>query len=137
MARRATTEPTPPRQLSAEQQQVLAALLEGKAESDAAQAAGVDTTLVRTWATDDALFVAERNRARKAQWSQWQERLRNLVPLAADSLEDILKSEDDRTRLSCAVAILRAVGLFGQDLAPTGPTTEAQVRNKLLTDLLY
>lgn len=110
----------------------MTALLAGKDESEAAQIAGVASDWVRNWLESDALFVAEYNRRRKKQWSQWQEKLRLLVPKAADALEDILKCDDERTRLAAAVTILRAVGLFGQDLAPTGPTTESQVRNSWL-----
>lgn len=117
--------------MSAQQEQVLDALLDGKTESEAAQIAGVAPDWVRKWGENDPLFVAERNRRRKDEWAHWQERLRRLVPKAEDSLEAILKCDDERTRLAAAVAILRAVGLFGQDLAPTGPTTESAVRNKL------
>lgn len=131
MARRTTAE-TPPRQLSAQQEQVLTALLDGKTESEAAQIAGVEPDWPRKWFENDALFVAELNRRRKADWAHWQERLRRLVPKAEDSLEAILKCDDERTRLAAAVAILRAVGLFGQNLEPTGPTTEHQVRKSRL-----
>jgi hypothetical protein len=118
--------------LSAQQEQILAALLEGKTESEAAQSAGAEPDWVRKWFENDPLFVAEHNRRRKAEWAHWQERLRLLVPKAEDALEAILKCDDERTRLAAAVAILRAVGLFGQDLAPTGPTTESQVRSSRL-----
>lgn len=122
--------PEPVRELTTAQDAALALLIGGASDQEAAEAGGVTSADVRTWATSDPAFIAEGNRRRQATWANQADRLRALVPKAIDALAGNLASEDDRTRHTAALAILRAANWQGgRDLCPRGPTTAAGVRD--------
>lgn len=82
------------------------------------------------------VFTAAWNSQQKRAWELAQERLRALLPLALDALESDLKGEDPKARQAAAVHILRAVGLYGSDLTPKGPTNPHAIeRQAALADL--
>lgn len=56
------------------------------------------------------------------------ERLRGLVGQAVDALADDVTSGDEKLRQAAAVHILRAVGLYGENLKPTGPVEVEDVK---------
>lgn len=112
------------RQLSIEQENAIDLLLQGKSDREVAEAVGVSRQTVTEWRNKNPLFAAELNRRRQEIWGSQVERLRRLVAQAVDVLEEDLKNKfDSRLRQAAAVHILRAVGLYGTDMAPKGATT--------------
>ena len=109
-------------QLNIEQENAIDLLIQGKSDREVAEAIGVARQTVNQWRNHDAVFVAELNATRHEIWGSQTERLRSLVKKAVDILESSLDAEDLRLRQSAAVHILKAVGLYGVDLKPTGAT---------------
>jgi hypothetical protein len=122
------------RELTAEQAKVVDALAEGQDLAQAAAAAGVPAQSIRAWSRRDPVFIAELNMARRAGWDGGADKLRALIPKAIDALGGLLEAEDPKVKHAAAVSILRAVGLYGQDLAPDGPTSPHAASNKLIFD---
>lgn len=112
--------------LTAKQEQVLTDLVSGKNCSEAAEAAGVKPETVSGWMANDHLFVATLNARREDQWEASIARLRGLVGRAIETVEGLLQSKDEKTRLRAAALILRTAGLT--DVKPTGPTDVEDVR---------
>ncbi|NSW83138.1 MAG: helix-turn-helix domain-containing protein [Syntrophothermus sp.] len=111
------------RQLTIEQENAIDLLLQGKSDREVAEAVGVSRQTVTEWRNRDALFVAELNRRRQEVWGGQTERLRQLVAQAVNVLEeDLQQNQDRKLRQAAAVHILRAVGLYGVNLAPKGAT---------------
>ncbi len=111
-----------PRQLTVQQQNAIDMLILGKSDREAAEAVGVSRQTVCTWRHEHAGFIAELNRRRGEVWSAHTDRLRQLVSAAVDVLEANLGSDDARLRQEAAVHVLKATGLYGANLAPSGPT---------------
>ena len=63
------------------------------------------------------MFIAELNRRRREIWGAQTEKLGQLVGDALEALHAALQGEDS---LAAAVHVLKAVGLYGIDLAPRG-----------------
>jgi transposase len=110
-------------QLKLEQDHAINLLLQGQSDREVAEAVNVSRQTVNQWRNHDAVFVAELNARRQALWGSQTERLRSLISQAVDVLRSDLENEDLRLRQSAAVHILKAVGLYGADLKPTGGTT--------------
>lgn len=111
------------RQLTIEQENAIDLLLQGKSDREVAEAVGVSRQTVTEWRNRNALFAAELNRRRQEVWGGQTERLRQLVAQAVSVLEEDLQQKQDlRLRQAAAVHILRAVGLYGVNLAPRGAT---------------
>ncbi|NPV54733.1 MAG: helix-turn-helix domain-containing protein [Firmicutes bacterium] len=111
------------RQLTIEQQNAIDLLLQGKSDREVAEAVGVSHQTVTEWRNNNAVFVAELNRRRQETWGSQIERLRQLVAQAVSVLEEGLQQKQDlRLRQAAAVHILRAIGLYGVNLAPKGAT---------------
>ncbi|NPV81467.1 MAG: helix-turn-helix domain-containing protein [Firmicutes bacterium] len=116
------------RQLTIEQENAIDLLLQGKSDREVAEAVGVSRQTVTEWRNRNALFVAELNRRRQEVWGGQTERLRQLVAQAVSVLEEDLQQKQDlRLRQAAAVHILRAVGLYGVNMAPKGATDPEDV----------
>ena len=111
------------RQLSLEQENAIDLLIQGHSDREVASAVNVSRQTVNQWRNRDSVFMGELNARRQAVWGNQAERLRSLISQAVDVLESDLSSEDVRLRQSAAVHILKAVGLYGADLKPTGETS--------------
>lgn len=118
--------------LSPAQEVALAELLAGANDVQAAEAAGVHRQCVNKWRHHDADFVAALNRRRAAMWEEHTDRIRALIAGALDVLADDLAldagwMDNRRYRQAAAVHVLRAAGIYGASLAPTGETTAGEV----------
>lgn len=116
--------------LSIEQQNAIDLLILGKPDREVAEEVGVSRPTVTDWRNHNEHFAAELNRRRREVWGAHTERLRTLVERAVDALEDNLDADDPSLRQSAAVHVLKAVGLYGADLHPTGYTTPDKVREE-------
>ena len=77
---------------------------------------------ISNWKHNDAAFAARFNAERQALWSTHREKLRSLVTQAVDVLaEDMAAKLEPKLRQSAAIHVLKAVGLYGQDMKPSGP----------------
>ena len=119
------------RQLTVEQLNAIDLLVQGKSDRETAEAVGVARQTVTEWRNGNPAFMAELNRRRQEVWGAQVERLRNLVGQAVTVLEEHLASSDPRLRQAAALHILRAVGLYGTDLRPTGPVEPEDVAAEL------
>jgi hypothetical protein len=113
MQRTATSQ----QELSPAQLHVLAALLEGRSVTDAAQGAGVDRTTVHRWLKDDFQFIAAFNRGRKQLRHDTEARLFNMANRATETVEQAIAEGN----VSAALAVLKGLGL----LAGTGPAIDS------------
>ena len=123
------------RQLSIEQQNAIDLLIQGKSDRETAEAVGVSRQTVTNWRNNNAEFIAELNKQRKAVWGAQVDRIRHLISASLDVLEDdLLNGEDKQLRQKAAIHILQAVGLYGSDLKPDGEDTpegvEAQQKHE-------
>ena len=111
-------------QLNVKQENAIDLLLQGQSDREVAEAVGVSRQTVTEWRNGNAVFAAELNRRRQEVWGGQEERLRGLVAKAVDVLEEQLEGVmvPARVRVSAAVHILRAVGLYGTELRPGGST---------------
>ena len=132
-----------PRQISSNEEKAIALLLMGKNDREVAEVVGVARQTVWEWRNRNPDFIAALNARRHELWGAQVERLRQLVAQAVDALEkDLQQHRNARLRQAAAVHILRAVGLYGADLRPSGHTTPdavaAQTANdELFKDILY
>ena len=77
------------------------------------------------------LFAARFNAERQALWSTHREKLRSLVAQAVDVLaEDMAATLEPKLRQSAAIHVLKAVGLYGQDMKPSGAIDSGQVERE-------
>ena len=112
--------------ITPQQEAVILALLEGKTQKEAAEAAGVAPETVSRWMKRDAVFVATLNARRKDLWDAHREKLRALVGEAVAVMGDLLKSKNERVRLQAATSILRTAS----DLKPEGETSPEVVKRQ-------
>ncbi len=113
--------------LTVQQEGVILHVLSGATQCEAAQQVGVAPETVSRWMHNDAQFVAELNRRRRALWDAHADTLQSLAGQAIGTLEGLLNANDDRIRLAAAVAILKATALHEAG-RPSGPTDEAAIR---------
>ena len=93
-------------------------LVLGRSDRDVAEQVEVSRETVTRWRNDNPYFVAELNRKRQSLWHGDQDRLRALVGKAVDILEQALEDGD----VKAAIAVLKAVKLYGNVEAPGGET---------------
>ncbi len=75
--------------------------------------------------------AARFNAERQALWSTHREKLRSLVAQAVDVLaEDMAATLEPKLRQSAAIHVLKAVGLYGQDMKPSGAIDSVQVERE-------
>jgi len=122
------TKPGKTGQLTVQQENAIDLLVQGQSDREVAEAVGVARQTVTTWRNSNANFVAELNRRRQEVWGSQAEQLRQLVAKAVQVLAEDLEDDDKALRQRAAVHILRAVGLYGADLTPTGATDSEAVR---------
>ncbi|WP_188881584.1 helix-turn-helix domain-containing protein [Alicyclobacillus cellulosilyticus] len=126
------------RQLSIEQENAIDLLLMGKSDREVAEAVGVTRQTVWEWRNRNPDFIAALNARRQELWGAQVERLRQLVAKAVDVLEeDLHQNADAKLRQAAAVHILRAVGLYGTDLRPTGHTDPEEIEAERKNDELF
>jgi len=120
------------RQVTAAQELAIARLLSGGTDSEAAEAAGVTRQTVNAWKNSCAAFQAELFARRQSVWQAHEDRLRWLLSVALDVLEDELEAKAEtlearKQRLQVAVHVLRASGLYGVPLAPIGTASAEEI----------
>lgn len=111
-----------PAELTPAQEAVIAALLDGKTQAEAAALAGVVPETVTRWKSKDALFVATWQNRRRQVWESHAQRLRNLAGKALDVVEAGLDEGDIRA----AGLVLKSVNLAELTM-PAPETTAAEV----------
>lgn len=131
----ATEEPVA---LTPAQETVIAQLLAGKTQADAAQEAGVRPEQVSRWKSDDPAFVAEYNRRTLSLWESNRAELLDLAREARKTLRELLTSENDSIRLRAAVSILNAQQEPDRFMPTTpGAVAKEQSRAKVLDSLSF
>lgn len=131
----ATEEPVA---LTPAQETVIAQLLAGKTQADAAQEAGVRPEQVSRWKSDDPAFVAEYNRRTLSLWESNRAELLDLAREARKTLRELLTSENDSIRLRAAVSILNAQQEPDRFMPTTpGAVAMEQSRQKVLDSLSF
>jgi hypothetical protein len=113
--------------LTPQQEVVVLQLMGGATQRDAAERGGVTPETVSRWLHQDAQFVAELNRRRRAVWEAHADALRSLAGRAIGTLDALLDADDERVQLAAAAAILKATALQNAG-RPGGPTSEAEIR---------
>lgn len=98
-------------ELSQDQVDVLALLLAGQKQVDAAASVGVAAETVSRWVRHDAVFMAELNRRRLDAWEAQAARLAGLSGQAVDTIAELLASGSEASKFKAAVAILKGQGL--------------------------
>jgi hypothetical protein len=115
--------------LTVQQENAIDLLIQGRSDREAADAVGVARQTVTGWRNENPDFVAELNRRRQEVWGGQVEQLKHLVARAVQVLaEDLDDVEDKALRQRAAVHILRAVGLYGANLAPAGATDSEAIK---------
>lgn len=96
--------------LTVEQLNAIDLLVCGEVDREVAAAVGVHRTTITNWRNRDPDFQAELNRRRRDIWSSSVDRLRGLLPVALDALEEELLRGKDRSRT--ALEVLRMAGFY-------------------------
>ena len=122
--------------LSVKQLNAIDLIMQGKTDGEVAKAVGVSRQTVNEWRNHQAVFVAELNGRRWELWRLQRERLCNLVKRAIDVMEQDLQGDDRKLRQGAAIHLLKAVGLYGQELfgPPGGATTPEAVEKDWARD---
>ena len=119
------------RKLTPQQQKAIRLFLSGRNNTQVAEELGVARQTVNNWKHNDAAFAARFNAERQALWSTQREKLRFLVSQAIDVLaEDMRANLDPKLRQSAAIHVLKAVGLYGQNMTPSNELGLGQVESK-------
>ena len=127
-----STESTP--ELSAQQADVIAALMRGATVTDATKQANVDRTTFYLWQRADANFQAELNRAKKEQADAMRAQLRGLADTAVSTVREMLSGADvpPGVRLKAALAVLGSVGTLEPE--PAGKTDPQKIASDQFLD---
>lgn len=116
--------------LTSQQEIVIAAILDGKTQTDAAEEAGVNPVTVSRWKATDPAFMAELNRRQR---DLWDENYASLLALAADArrvLADLVHAKDPQIRFKAALAVLDRL----PEQRPAGPVTARAAALEQATD---
>lgn len=115
--------------LTDKQRLAIVHLVQGLNDAEVGEKVGVTRETVNRWRHngDDAFLVAL-NAARAQVWQDALERLRALVGDAVTVLEGSVRSEEADVKV--ALAILKAVGLYGAVGKPAGPVTLQELERK-------
>ena len=110
------------------QEKAIQLLMTGRSDQAVADELDMARQTVNNWRHNDAAFAARFNAERRALWSTHREKLRSLVAQAVDVLaEDMAATLEPKLRQSAAIHVLKAVGLYGQDMKPLGAIDSGQV----------
>lgn len=115
--------------LTAQQWQAVGLLVAGKRQVEIAQELGVTQETVSRW-RNGPLFAAALNLAVRDAYAATIGEVRGLVRDATAALRESLYSEDERLRLSAALAVLR-LHLQLDSGAPGLPTTPADIAGRM------
>jgi hypothetical protein len=110
-----------PLKLNIRQEQALALILEGKRDREAAEALGVNRETVTGWRLYHPAFKAKLNEARRTLWEENLDRLRRLLPLAVDTLEDILNNPEHPQRWKVALELVKNLSGAAAQVESTNP----------------
>lgn len=121
-------------ELSIEQLNAIDLLVQGKTDLEVGEAVGVARQTVCQWRNKNAEFIAELNYKRQEIWGASEQRLISLVSQAVDALADDLQSEDTNARRAAAIHVLKACGMYGQNLMPVGSISASQIKHDLRWD---
>jgi hypothetical protein len=126
--------------LTVMQEKAIQLLMTGGSDQAVADELGMARQTVNNWRHNDAAFAARFNAERRALWSTHREKLRSLVAQAVDVLaEDMAATLEPKLRQSAAIHVLKAVGLYGQNMTPSNELGLDQVELKpdwLASDVL-
>ena len=115
--------------LTVMQEKAIQLLMLGGSDQSVADELDVARQTVNNWKHNDAAFAARFNAERQALWSTHRQRLRSLVAQAVDVLaEDMAAKLEPKLRQSAAIHVLKAVGLYGQDMKLSGLLTVVRWR---------
>ncbi len=100
---------TPNGELTPSQEKVIAALVAGRTKTEAAIEAEIDRSTIYRWLREDAVFVAELNRAKLEQREAFEAEFRGLASCAFDTIRDLLTDTKvpPATRLKAALAVVQ------------------------------
>ena len=115
--------------LTARQWQAIGLLVAGKKQVDVAEALGVTQETISRW-RNGPLFAAALNLAVRDSYSSTIGEVRGLVTDAVAALRESLRSEDERLRLSAALAVLR-LHLQLDSSALSLPVTPADIARQM------
>ena len=117
--------------LTVMQEKAIQLLMTGGSDQAVADELDIARQTVNNWRHNDAAFAARFNAERQALWSTHREKLRSLVAQAVDVLaEDMAARLEPKLRQSAAIHVLKAVGLYGQDMKPSGAIDSGQVERE-------
>ena len=111
-----TTEPHK-KSLSGTQQLVINALLSGKTDQEAANAAGVSRETVNRWRNQNPFFQSEMNRRQQEVWESYKIVLQALI---GDALRTISRAVKDNPTI--AMKLLQKCESLNEIEPPVGPT---------------
>ena len=127
---RNATKREPSRDLPANQQQALGALLGGASVTTAAEVAGVDRTTVHRWLRADFEFRAALNGGRRELHQALQARLDGVAQRAVEAVSSAVDSGDPKT----ALALLKGMGLLDGRRAAIGSEDPEVLREEANLD---
>jgi len=107
-------------QLSMEQLNAIDLLVTGLSDREVAEKVGVARQTITNWRLYHPGFQAELNRRRREIWGSSGDRMRSLLPKALDRIEKTLSDDDNPNAWRAALEMLRATGLYEQDLGAIG-----------------
>jgi hypothetical protein len=102
--------------LSQKQLNAIEFILSGENDSRVAEKVKVTRQTINHWKNRDSLFAATLNLRRHEIWNGNNSKLMSLAEDAIKVLENLLQSENERTSMNVAVHILKALGIYGQQL---------------------
>ena len=115
--------------LTPQQAQVIALLLAGKSQVEAANAVGVAPESISRWKANNAAFVAAYNEAQQAHWDAITTKLDNLATHAIDALAGLMEDDDPKVRLQAV-----RLWLEHRPARPIGKTNPAAVKAEMRLD---
>jgi hypothetical protein len=98
---------------------------------------GCDREAVAGWLTQDAVFIAELNRAKSVRRERLRADVRSLASTAMATLRELVSGSDvpPSVRLRASLAILQAADAMAID--EIGPTSAKSIQTKLDSDRLF